>query len=154
MPSQPVALVTGASRGIGRRVTETLVAQGRRVIACARDVAALQSLAARHPGAIFPLVCDLSVPGMPARCFEQAVGLAGRIDELVYAAGIVHYQRVGEIDEAALRAQHEVNYMAPFLLAQQLGINMREQGQGAMVLIASTLAAIPAPHTAAYAASK
>ena len=154
MPSPPVALVTGASRGIGRRVAETLIDQGRRVIACARDGAALESFAAQHAGEVLPLVCDFSLPGMATRCFDQALSLAGHIDELVYAAGIVHYQSVGEIDEASLRAQHEVNFVSPFLLAQQVGVSMRQQGHGAMVLIASTLAASPAPHTAAYAASK
>ncbi len=154
MTTQPVALVTGASRGIGRCVAETLLQQGRRVIACGRDAAALESLRLQHPGKVWPLVCDLGATGAAETCFAQALSFAGQIDELVYAAGVVAYQNVGQIDEAALRAQHEVNFISAFLLGQSVGAHMRAKGQGAMVFVGSTLAVVPAPATAAYASSK
>lgn len=149
-----VALVTGASRGIGRCVAEMLLQQGRRVIACGRDANALESLRSQHLGQVWPLVCDLGAPGAADVCFAQALSLAGQIDELVYAAGVVAYQNVGHIDEAALRAQHEVNFISAFVLGQHVGTHMRARGQGAMVFVGSTLALVPAPSTAAYASSK
>jgi len=154
MSGAKVALVTGASRGIGRAVVERLLSSGRRVVACARDEKSLLALAQAHPGRVWALPSDLAMPGAAARVAREAEQLAGPIDELVYAAGIVRYARIGEVTEADLRAQLEVNFIAPFMMSQDLGVRMRERGAGSIVLVASTLGLRPARDTAAYAASK
>lgn len=148
------ALVTGATRGIGRAVTERLLAQGRSVVACARDAAALAQLEAAHPGRVVGVALDLAEAGAVEALVERALDRAPDLSELVCSAGIVRYAPIGSIAEADLRAQLEVNFIAPFRLAERLGLYMRSRGGGAIVLVASTLGLRAAPSTAAYAASK
>jgi 3-oxoacyl-[acyl-carrier protein] reductase len=152
--AQRVALVTGATRGIGLAVCEALLAEGRRVVASGRDGAQLMALEARHPEQLLAVRCDLAQPGAWAELLERVAGLVGAVDELVLSAGLVCYTAAGEITEAELRAQHELNFVVPFLITQQLGRQMRERGGGAIVHLASTLGLRPARGTAAYAASK
>lgn len=154
MSTLAATLVTGATRGIGRAVVELLLAHGRRVVACARDAQALSALEQANPGRVLALPADLSVPGAAVSAVDEAIRRAGALDELVLAAGIVHYEPLGAVSESALRAQHELNFVAPFLMLQHAGEHMRARGQGAIVAITSTLAAHAAPATAAYAASK
>ncbi len=148
------ALVTGGTRGIGRAVVLALLAHGRRVVACGRDQTALAELERAHPGRVLGLPVDLVQPGAPAGTVDQALARVGRLDELVYAAGVAHHIAAGDIDEQALRAQLELNFLAPFAMLQRAGAHMRARGAGAMVVVASTLASRPAPRTAGYAASK
>lgn len=148
------ALVTGATRGIGRAVVARLVAAGRRVVAVGRDQAALTALEQHHPGEVLGVASDLTVSGAAAALFAQATARVGRLDVLVYAAGVVQYEPVGAVSEASLRAQLELNFVAPFTLLQRVGTAMRDAGGGSMVVVASTLATHTAAGTAAYAASK
>ncbi len=151
--TKKTALVTGATRGIGAAVLEALVRSGRRVIACARDVERLAALEKAYPGDVVSLAADLAQVDDTSRVAAQALA-HGPVDELVCAAGIVRYASVGEVSEADLRAQLEVNFVSPFLLAQSLGAAMRARGEGSIVFITSTLASVPAPQTSAYASSK
>lgn len=152
--SSRCALVTGASRGIGRAVVDLLVKSGREVIACGRGRAGLVELERAYPGKVRVLAGDLAEPGVALQLADEAWKRAGRIDELVLSAGIVRYAAVGKVSEADLRAQLEVNFIAPFLMTQRLGVEMRRSGGGAIVHVASTLGLRSAPATAAYAASK
>jgi 3-oxoacyl-[acyl-carrier protein] reductase len=154
MSAAGVALVTGASRGIGRAIAELLLARGRHVVACARDEAALAQLAQAHPGRVTTLPLDLTVSGAAAWAIDESQRRAGPLHELVLAAGVVAYAPLGAVSEAQLRAQLELNFIAPFAMLQRAGVAMRARGQGAIVAIASTLAFRAAPATAAYAASK
>ena len=151
---QAAALVTGASRGIGAAVCEELLRAGRRVVASARDQAALRSMAERFPGRVAWVAADLAQPGEAERLARAAEEAFGPLDEAVLCAGIVRYGAVGSISETDLRAQLEVNFVAPFLLAQAVGGAMAARGRGAIVLVASTLGQRPAPLTAAYSAAK
>ena len=154
MTSLPCALVTGATRGIGRAVVELLVARGRRVVACARDGAALAELGRAYGDRVVGIPVDLAEPGASLWAVDEAYRQVGPITQLVYAAGVVRYAPIGEIEESALRAQLEVNFVAPFAMLQRAGTMMRALGGGAMVVLASTLAFRAAANTAAYAASK
>jgi len=148
-----LTLVTGATRGIGRAVCEALVKQGRTVFASGRDEVALAALEAAHPGRVFGMPADLTQHDEWQRLLDRVDG-RGSLDELVLSAGIVRYAPVEQVSEADLRAQHELNFLVPFLMTQRVGAAMRTRGQGAIVHIASTLAVRSAPQTAAYAASK
>jgi len=154
MSEPPIALVTGASRGIGRAIVELLLARGRRVVACARDAQALADLEDAYPDHVTALPIDLTLPGAALWAVDEAVKRAGPLDELVLAAGMVKYAPLGAVTDQLLRAQLELNFIASFTMLQHAGVAMRARGRGAIVAIASTLAFRAAPTTAAYAASK
>jgi 3-oxoacyl-[acyl-carrier protein] reductase len=142
------ALVTGASRGIGRAVVELLVARGRTVIASARDLGALQQLEQRHGDKVIALAQDLT--SQPERLIAHAFQI-GPVREVVLAAGIARYASFEATTELDLRAQLETNFFAPYLLLQAAA---RQMQSGAIVVVASTLAFRSAPATSAYGASK
>src|SRR5450432_4143734 len=77
-----IAVVTGASKGIGLAVTQALVAEGARVVAGARSTKGLEGL----PG-VTAVALDLAEPGGPARLVERALSEHGRVDVLVKTSG-------------------------------------------------------------------
>jgi 3-oxoacyl-[acyl-carrier protein] reductase len=154
MAAERIALVTGATRGIGRAIVEQLLARGRKVVACARDGRALAELARPHPGRVVGIAIDLTQPSAAAWVVDEAERSVGPLSELVCAAGMVDYAPIGEVSEHKLRAQLELNFVAPFAMMQRAGVLMQARNNGSMVALASTLALRPAPSTAAYGASK
>ena len=82
-----VAIVTGASKGIGRAIAETLVAEGMRVVVAARSRALLETLVAGREDRCLIQAVDLSLPDVPSTVIEATVTRFGRIDLLVNNAG-------------------------------------------------------------------
>jgi 3-oxoacyl-[acyl-carrier protein] reductase len=82
-----VALVCGASRGLGRAVAEELVAEGASVAICSRDAERLADAAVRLGPDVLPVAADLSVAGERARAVEATVERFGRLDVLVANTG-------------------------------------------------------------------
>ena len=82
-----VAIVTGASKGIGRAIAETLVAEGMRVVVAARSRALLEMLVAGREDRCLVQAVDLSLPDVPSTVIEATVTRFGRIDLLVNNAG-------------------------------------------------------------------
>src|SRR5688500_6533517 len=82
-----VAIVTGASKGIGRAIAETLAGEGMRVVAVARSRALLDQLAAERPDRYHVHAVDLSLPDSARAVVEAAIAAFGRIDLLVNNAG-------------------------------------------------------------------
>lgn len=151
--NEPLALVTGATRGIGRAVCDALIAAGRKVIATGRDAPRLDELRALHGERVVTLEADLSVPGAWSELVARAEAV-GPVRELVSNAGVVRYAVVGHVSEAELRDQLELDFVVPYLMSQALGSAMRARGVGSIVHVVSTLGLRPAPETSAYAASK
>jgi NAD(P)-dependent dehydrogenase (short-subunit alcohol dehydrogenase family) len=153
MTTEALALVTGATRGIGLAVCETLIASGRKVVATGRDARRLSELRARHGERVVTLEADLSLPGAWSELVARAERV-GPVRELVCNAGVVRYAVVGHVSEEELRDQLELDFVVPYLMSQQLGSAMRARGGGSIVHVVSTLGLRPAPETSAYAASK
>jgi NAD(P)-dependent dehydrogenase (short-subunit alcohol dehydrogenase family) len=147
-------LVTGASRGIGRAVAEQLHARGARVALVARASDALTETASRLSGSI-ALVADLSRVEDAERVVEAASDALCGLDAVVNCAGMVRYADACETSYADVKAQLDLNFIAPFVICREAARIMRASGEGgAIVNVASTLALRPAAQTAAYAASK
>jgi NAD(P)-dependent dehydrogenase (short-subunit alcohol dehydrogenase family) len=150
-----VALVTGASSGIGDRMARVLHAAGATVVAAARREERLKALAGDCPGLV-PISVDLSTAEERERLVALAVEASGRIDVLVNNAGI-GYPYPAE-DEALdhWASVIEVNQTAVFHLSQLAGRVMLAQGSGVVVNVASILGLVASGQIpqVSYAASK
>jgi NAD(P)-dependent dehydrogenase (short-subunit alcohol dehydrogenase family) len=151
-PGCRAVLVTGGGSGIGLAVAKHLMDAGGRVALTGRRTGPLEALAARYPGRAFAGPCDLADPKARAGLVARAREALGELDGLVHCAGMVVHQPPGHIDDEALRAQLEVNLIAPLRLGEE-ALQVLPRG-GGMVFIASTLARRPILTSAAYSASK
>lgn len=147
--------MTGAASGIGRATVHRLVAEGATVLAA--DVAAegLDETAAgvATPGAVTTLVGDVTDPAFAPAAVEAAVGLAGHLDLLVNAAGILRFEHSHEADLDAWERILAVNLTGTFRCCRA-ALPALLDGGGAIVNVASTSARFGHPWAAAYAASK
>jgi NAD(P)-dependent dehydrogenase (short-subunit alcohol dehydrogenase family) len=150
-----VAIVTGASSGLGAAVAEALAGAGARVAVVARRRDRLDELAARIGGAA--VACDLSELTRVGEVAPAVVEALGPPAILVNAAGTMFtYERAEDEPLAAMRATTELNLLAPFVLAQSVFPHMRAAGGGAIVNISSISGRVGLPGIpqASYAASK
>lgn len=150
------ALVTGASRGIGRAIADRLAAAGTRVVALARTGDALAALAdAYPPDRVVPISVDLQHPGQLADALSAAhAALAGAPDLLVNNAGVFVVGPAHETGGDAFAAVLDANLAAPFRVVQTFLAEMRERGAGHVITIGSVADRQIFPGNAAYAASK
>jgi short-subunit dehydrogenase len=160
-----VALVTGASSGIGAATATALAAAGARLLLTGRDAARLAGVAAQTSGVALP--ADLAVPGGPARLAEtalQAVAAAswarpgpdgqGGIDILVNNAGLGWSGPVADITTAKITELMTVNLAAPMELTRLLVPGMVQRGRGQVVFVSSIAGATGVRGEAVYAATK
>jgi short-subunit dehydrogenase len=151
-----VVLVTGASRGIGRATAELLAARGARVVAVARDAAALRELAAGT--GVTPLPADLRGPGAAAAVVRQAREAHGRLDGVVANAGIGHAGAVVDMTDEQVSALVDLNVRGTLLLARAAASAFAEQaGDGrhrGIVFVTSIAGAVGVPGESVYSATK
>jgi len=145
-------VVTGGGSGIGRAVAERIASAGGEAIVVGRRGERLAAVAAAWPGRVHALPCDLADPAARDGLLARARDRFGGIDGLVHSAGNVVHRPPGHIDEAALRAQIEVNLVAPLRLGEEALAVL--EGGGGVVFVASTLAWRPVVTSAAYSAAK
>ncbi|MGC0329599.1 3-oxoacyl-[acyl-carrier protein] reductase [Streptomyces sp. SAI-170] len=151
------ALVTGASRGIGRGVAERLARDGARVAVHygSNETAAKETVAAIEEagGSAFAIGAELGRPGDAAALWEEFDRHADGLDILVNNAAIATSRPFEEIDEAEYDRLFAVNVKAPHFLVQQGLTRLRDGGR--IVNISSGLARTAAmPHVMAYAMTK
>lgn len=133
-----IAIVTGASRGIGRAVAEVFVREGARVIICGRKAEALEQVAREIGPAVTPVVCHVGRRSQIESLVETATRDFGRIDILVNNAGTnVAQAPCLELDERMFDKMIEINLKSAFLLTQLIAPGMCERGSGSIINIAS-----------------
>ncbi|HEX6389756.1 MAG TPA: SDR family oxidoreductase [Solirubrobacteraceae bacterium] len=150
-----VAIVTGASSGLGARFAAVLAGAGAHVVAGARRAERLAALAAEHPG-VTPVACDVTDPGDRKELLAAALEITGQVDICVNNAGIGSGGREAQAQTETFREVMRVNVEALFALSQAVGTRMREQGGGSIINVSSMfglVASSPVPE-AGYVASK
>ncbi len=149
-----VAIVTGASRGLGMATAIALADQGVHVLAVARTIEALKSLEASHQGKIIGLSCDMLDTDAVAQLPQRAIDTFGGLDIVVNNAGIAP---AGNFLEQSVDTWNEVmavNVTAPAILARAAGQHMKTQGSGKIINIASTSGVLGKATLVAYSSSK
>lgn len=149
-----VAIVTGASRGLGRAAAVALAEQGVCVLAVARSIDALQKLESEYPRKIKACPCDMRDTEAVARLPEQAINAFGRLDILVNNAGIAPAGLFLKQDNQVWHDVMAINITAPALLAKAAGKHLVLQGSGKIINIASTSGILGKPLLVAYSSSK
>jgi short-subunit dehydrogenase len=155
--TRPLALVTGASGGIGAELARELAQHGHDLVLAARGVAAMEALAAelRAAGAGATVIAaDLSKPGAAAILAGEIAGRGLAIDVLVNNAGLGAAGRFDRCDPARIGEVIQVNIVALTELTRLLLPPMVARGHGRVMLVASVAAFQPGPRMAAYFASK
>ncbi len=148
------ALVTGASRGIGRGIAIALAEAGHTVAVAARDEAGLrETAAAAGNGPVLPSdLSDLEAcAALPAGAAEA---LGGPVEILVHVAGIARNGPVGGLALADWDESMRVNVTSLFVLAGDILPAMKQSGWGRIVSIGSLYSRFGVSHTAAYTTSK
>ncbi|GAA4890564.1 SDR family NAD(P)-dependent oxidoreductase [Actinomycetospora straminea] len=154
-PRHRVWLVTGASSGFGRAITDAAVAAGDTVVAAARRTEALAELAAAHPDRVEPLALDVTGPAADlTAAVDDVVARHGRLDVLVNNAGRTQVGALEETTEDELRALFDLHTMGPALLTRAALPHFRAQGQGAVVLMSSVGGQVTLPGFGVYCATK
>lgn len=151
------ALVTGASRGIGRAIALRLAALGSRILLVARDTAALtevqEEIAAAGATAEIHS-CDF-VSSAAVEALGSSIAAAGGCDILVNCAGIAHIGKpLHELPPDNFEAIFAINVRAPYLLMRAIVPGMVKRGTGDIVNISSLAGQGTLANGAAYAASK
>ncbi|CAL9353829.1 SDR family oxidoreductase [Streptomyces sp. NPDC012461] len=153
----PVALVAGASSGIGAAVARRLAARGSAVALVGRREAELKEVAEsirEAGGTALPVALDLAEPGAPAEAVAATAAALGPVGLLVCSAGAIRLAAVHETEERHWERQVRVNLTVPFLLARAVLPGMRERGHGWVVNIGSGVGSEVVPGSGAYGVSK
>ncbi|HEX3763782.1 MAG TPA: oxidoreductase [Kofleriaceae bacterium] len=149
-----VWLITGASSGFGRALAELAVLRGDRVVATARNTAALADLAAGAPERVLPVRLDVTRPAEIEAAVAAALARFGAIDVVVNNAGFGIVGAVEETGDAELRGAFEAMFFGAVALTRAVLPHMRTRRTGTIVQITSMGGIITAPGYGAYCAAK
>lgn len=156
--SGQVALVTGASSGIGLEIAHVLAAKGCDLVLHGRDEARLAALRtdllARYGSAVHVIAADLALSEERERVCTAVAALGLHIDILVNNAGFGLHGRAERLSRVAQLSMIEVNVAALTDLALRFLPAMRRRGHGYIMNVASVAGFVPGPHMAVYYATK
>jgi uncharacterized protein len=155
--SRPVALVTGASSGIGADLARELARDGYDLVVTGRRVAPMETLAEElkaHGASTIVIAADLSQAGAAARLMEEIDSQRLTIDVLINNAGLGAHGRFDLADLVRIDEMLQVNIVALTELTRLLLPGMIARRSGRVMLVASTASFQPGPQMAVYCASK
>ena len=150
-----VAIITGASRGLGRAIAIDLAAQATHVVLAARDVASLEAVAESiGADAATVMAVDVSDPAGMQTLVDRAVSQFGRLDVFVNNAGIAPQSAVEQTTDEEWARIVDINLNAAFRSARALAPVYRDAGGGRLINIASVFGLLGRSGFGAYGASK
>jgi short-subunit dehydrogenase len=151
------AVVTGASSGLGEALARALAAGGCTVVMAARRFDRLQAIAAditAGGGRAVPLACDVTIRSEAEELIARAIALNGSLDILINNAGRGHFGLVEETTDEIVRSILEVNVVALWHCTRPALAQMKRQGAGRIVTIASLAGKMGYVLNSAYVAAK
>jgi NADP-dependent 3-hydroxy acid dehydrogenase YdfG len=151
-----VAVITGASSGIGKQIALCLAAAGMRTCLLGRNLTALETVAAEAEKTSPQTKCykiDLSVESDILQVCDHVQHDFGFVDILVHSAGIISFGSLASAPIADFDRQYQVNVRAPVILTQAL-LPMLRSRKGQIVFINSSAGLSASPNTGHYAATK
>ncbi|MEN9717129.1 MAG: hypothetical protein RIQ99_7 [Pseudomonadota bacterium] len=148
-----VAIVTGASKGMGRHFVAALVARGMRVVCLARQSGELASLTAQHGDKVLVLPCDIASPKQVNQAIDQAIAAFGQIDVVVNNAAMFHPFAFEAGSDEIIRSHVELNLLGVAWMIRA-AIPHLKASKGQIVSISSESVNLPFPMLALYAATK
>jgi NAD(P)-dependent dehydrogenase (short-subunit alcohol dehydrogenase family) len=150
-----VAIVTGASRGIGRAIAEAFAREGARVVICGRKQESLDQVASDIGPAVKAIACHVGRADQIENMVAQATREMGPVSILVNnAATNISFGPCLEIDEAQFDKMIEINLKSAFRLVKSVAPGMCERGSGSIVNIASIAGLRPQWHSLLYSMTK
>ena len=152
-----VAVITGASSGIGAAIAKAYAKEGAQVVIAARSADKLQAVAAEineAGGRAQATVCDVSIEASVQSLFEGVHSEFGRLDILVNNAGLAKGGPTDELSFETWRQVMSVNLDGAFLCAREAFGLMKGQKRGRIINIGSVSAKMPRVHSAPYTTSK
>lgn len=152
--SGKVCVVTGASKGLGRTVTEALVGEGARVAMLARNENELTEAAGAMGDSVLPIRCDVSDAASVNAAFAEAVRHFGRIDTLVSNAASMVISRIEDASDNQILQQINVNITGAIFCSRAAIPHLRAAGGGDILFIGSESARTAFPFLAMYSATK
>jgi NAD(P)-dependent dehydrogenase (short-subunit alcohol dehydrogenase family) len=146
--------ITGASRGLGRNLTEAVLAAGDKVAATARNTDALSDLLQKYPDQIYPIALDVTNYDQIDQAVANAISKFGRIDVLVNNAGFGIIGAAEAYSDEQVRSQLETNLYAPIQISRAVLPHMRKQRSGRILQISSVGGRVGNPGLSMYQAAK
>jgi 3-oxoacyl-[acyl-carrier protein] reductase len=148
------AIVTGASRGIGRALAEALAARGATVGLASRSADELATLASSLGGRGVVLPCDVADAASVSAAFERFVAETGGLELAIANAGVAHYGRFEDQDPAVLERMTRINWLGTVHTARAALPALRGGGGGQLVIVSSGAGLRAFPEAAVYGATK
>ncbi|OYD09753.1 SDR family oxidoreductase [Paludifilum halophilum] len=148
-----IAIVTGASKGVGAAVTRRFVEGGAKVVAGARSRDRLETLSREYPDQILPVTCDITQHDQVKRLIDTGMNAFGRLDILVNNAGVGRFGKVQELTEEDWDEMMDINLKGVFLTCKHAIPHLVEQ-KGHIVNVSSVAGTVAFPGGGGYCASK
>jgi len=152
-----IALITGASTGIGQGIARLFAQEGAHLVLAARTQARLEAAAAelRAKGRrVLAIPTDVSKEAQVVALFQQTMATFGRLDILVNNAGIYAAAPLEEMSLETWQQVIDINLTGAFLCTREAMKIMKPQGGGRIINIGSIAAQMPRPHAAPYSCAK
>ncbi|QDH17725.1 SDR family NAD(P)-dependent oxidoreductase [Swingsia samuiensis] len=150
--SQPIALLTGASGGIGKELTHFLLKQGYHVVLPLRNLEKAYKIFGKEHKNITYIECDLSQQLDLGKVSRAVHDLGGRVEKVIHCAGCIAPENIDAIQSENVTAQLTINLYAPILLTTELYPFFRKGTH--IVFVNSVAGALPLEGSSIYTASK